>query len=356
MSRAVFAIPGDVDQRTGGYIYNAAVLRLLNENGCAIKHLRLPDSFPAPSPRDMTAAFEALSTVPEAQPVIVDGLALGAMDPVRVARLSAPIIALVHHPLGLETGLSRERAVELIRNETKVLKHVAHVIVTSPHVAETLVSQLGVNAKQITVATPGFSKAVKTHAPVVPPLILSVGLLAPRKGHDVLIDALARIAGVPWQARIVGRPQDPDYTSALRQQIAEANFDDRVTLVGELAPPVLQEAYQTASIFALATRYEGYGMVLGEAMMHGLPVVSCQVGAVPDTVGKAAMLVPPDDSEAFASALRKLLEHPNVAATAARASLNQAANLPTWQDTARCIADVIDRVTTQHSNLERHET
>ncbi|MEO1025161.1 MAG: glycosyltransferase family 4 protein, partial [Pseudomonadota bacterium] len=340
-------------QRTGGYIYDATVLRLLNETGCATKHLELSASFPEPSPSDMTAAFETLAAVPETQPVLIDGLALGAMDPARVAKLSAPIIALVHHPLGLETGLSAERAAYLIQNETEVLKHVAHVIVTSNHVAETLVSKFEVGAERISVAQPGFPRVTAARAPASPPLILSVGLLAPRKGHDVLIDALARIADLPWQAKIVGRFQDPDFTSTLRTQIAEARLDERIELAGELAPDALQEAYQTASIFALATRYEGYGIVLGEAMTHGLPIVSCRVGAVPETVGKAAILVPPDDPQAFADALCTLLKNPDAAA---RASLAQAAHLPTWQDTVHRIAGVIDRVTAQNSKIERYVT
>ena len=192
MKRAVFAIPGDKDQRTGGYIYNAAVLRLLNDAGFETTYLQLPASFPNPSAKDMAAAFDALHAVPVARPIIVDGLALGALDPIRVAQVAAPIIALVHHPLGLETGLSPEAASALIRNETEVLKHVAHVIVTSPHVAATLTRDFGVLAERITIALPGFEQATVHRAPATPPLILSVGLLAPRKGHDVFIDALRR--------------------------------------------------------------------------------------------------------------------------------------------------------------------
>lgn len=356
MRRAVFAIPGDKDQRTGGYIYDATVLQILNEIGCETAHLQLADTFPNPSPEDMDAAFEALSAVPETQPIIVDGLALGAMDPIRTAQVAAPIVALVHHPLGLETGLSPADTARLIRNETEVLKHVAHVIVTSPHVADTLVAAFGVSAAKVTVATPGFANVEAARAPVSPPLILSVGLLAQRKGHDVLIDALARIADLAWIAQIVGRPQDRDYTAALWAQIAEVGLSERIALVGELDYDGLQEAYRSASLFALATRYEGYGMVLGEAMMHGLPVVSCDVGAVPGTVGAAATLVPPEDPDAFADALRGLLEDHDAASTAARASREQAATLPSWQDTACCIADVIRRVTPEHSNLERYVT
>ncbi len=343
MMSAVFAIPGDKDQRTGGYIYDATVLDLLNKSGCATTHLELPGSFPDAPPQDMSRAVRALNAVPASDPVIIDGLALGAMPPDAIAALSAPVIALVHHPLGLETGTDPTKAAELIRNEAAVLEQVAHIIVTSAHIGRTLRSDFGVPADKITVAAPGFERPRAVSAPVDPPLILSVGLLVERKGHDVLIRALEQISDIPWQAEIIGRPQDPAYAATLQAQIKTAGLKDRVTLVGEVDGTAIQAAYQRASLFALATRYEGYGMVLSEAMLRGLPVVSCAVGAVPDTTGDAAELVPPDQPEAFAHKLRALLQNPDHLAHMARASALRAASLPTWQDTANQFAKVIER-------------
>ncbi|GAA6160032.1 glycosyltransferase family 4 protein [Ruegeria sp. HU-ET01832] len=341
---AVFAIPGDKDQRTGGYIYDATVLDLLNQIGCPTAHLELPSSFPNAPAHDMETALNALRAVPASTPVIVDGLALGAMPPEGVASIAAPVIALVHHPLGLETGTDPARAQDLIRNEAAVLEHVAHVIVTSTHIGETLWADFGVSPDRITVASPGFLRPMTGSAPVSPPLILSVGLLSSRKGHDVLISALAQIADLSWQAEIIGRPQHPDYTAELQTQVSNAGLANRIQLRGEVDGAAIEDAYRRASMFALATRYEGYGMVLSEAMLHGLPVVSCAVGAVPETVGYAGRLVPADQPDAFAAELRTLLEDPDQLAKAAHASLEQSAGLPSWHDTTRHFADVIKRV------------
>lgn len=345
MTRAVFAIPGDKDQRTGGYIYDATVLRVLNESGCAVAHLELPDSFPTPPPEDTQTALKALAEVPAICPIIVDGLALGAMPPEGVASIDAPVIAMVHHPLGLETGMASTTAKDLIQNEAAVLEHVAHVIVPSPHIAGTLTSDFGVSPDRVTVASPGFARACTPQMPMWPPLVLSVGLLAHRKGHDVLIEALDRISDLPWKAEIIGRRQEPAYTRALETQISEARLTTRITLCGEVDSDTMHAAYRRASLFALATRYEGYGMVLSEAMLHGLPVVSCAVGAVPGTVGDAGHLVPPNDPSAFSTVLRGLLGDPERAAAAAQASAAHAANLSTWADTAQHFANVIAQVT-----------
>lgn len=345
MTHAVFAVPGDITQRTGGYIYDATVLGLLPDIGAPVAHLELPASFPAPTPSDMDQTFALLGAVPQTQPILIDGLALGAMTPERVATLAAPIIALVHHPLGLETGLTAEEAEALLRNERAVLRHVDHVIVTSPHIAATLARDFAVSAERITIATPGFDVTPAAPAPVDPPLILSVGLLSPRKGHDTLIEALAHLADLPWQVEIIGREQDPAYTRRLHDLIAGHGLGGRIRLTGEIEAVPLADAYRRASLFALATRYEGYGMVLGEAMLHGLPIVSCDVGAVRSTVEDAAMLVPPDDPARFADALRSLLVDPAAAEAARRASRERGASLPTWADTTRIIAAVIEKVT-----------
>jgi len=100
-----------------------------------------------------------------------------------------------------------------------------------------------------------------------------------------------------------------------------------------------------SDIFVLASRFEGYGMALAEAIAHGLPVVSTRAGAIPDTVpAGAGLLVPPDDTTALAQALRRLigdLPERQQLATNARAAATQ---LPTWQDSARLFAGAIETI------------
>lgn len=147
-----------------------------------------------------------------------------------------------------------------------------------------------------------------------------------------------------WQAEIVGRAQDPETAEKLRVEAAALGLSDRVRFTGEVSEDALRQAYGRASVFALATRYEGYGMVLSEAMQNGLPVVSTRVGAVPETVGEAALLVEPDDPVALADAIRTLLTSPETARSYAQASQDRAAALPGWTDTARVFADVLERI------------
>lgn len=345
MIAAAMAVPGDINTVTGGYIYDRRLLEELRAAGREMQLVTLPDSFPFPSPPEMDAAIGALQALPANCPVIIDGLAYGALDPARVGLIRAPIVALVHHPLALESGLPQDVQDYLWRTERDNLRHAAQIIVPSPHTREILTERYDVPAARIHVALPGIDlpAPVASVAPQGAPLILSVGILHPRKGHDVLIDALALIADQEWHAEIVGNPWEKGHSDALQDRIRQAGLTGRINLAGRVSDEALEQLYRQASIFALATRYEGYGIVFNEALVHGLPIVSCRTGAVPDTVPAAAgLLVARDDATAFAGALRTLLTDQAMRSGMANAARRAGARLSSWGETARIAGLALD--------------
>lgn len=345
MRDIVFAIPGDISTQSGGYGYDRRLMIELRLQGRGVTHLELGASYPHPSAADQSHAALALADLPADCVVIIDGLALGAMDAAAIASLRAELVALIHHPLALEGDLDPRRQEQLFANERANLKHAKRVIVPSPHTAELLVSDYGVAAELITVARPGIDFPVRSPEPIDPPLILSVGIQVPRKGHDVLLRALANIKEIPWQAVIVGPAIDAEHASSLLQLTRELGLGERVTIPGQVSDAELATLYGAASIFALATRFEGYGMVFGEAMVHGLPIVSCRVGAVAETVpATASLLVEPNDPDAFGAALVKLLLDPELHAQYSQAALAAGAILISWKDSARLVGEMLDSI------------
>jgi glycosyltransferase involved in cell wall biosynthesis len=144
---------------------------------------------------------------------------------------------------------------------------------------------------------------------------------------------------------IVGAPYDPAHAADLERLHADLGLKDRVTFAGRIGAEDLDRLYRQASVFALATRYEGYGIVFDEALAYGLPIVSCRTGAVPDTVpAEAGILVPPDDPQAFAEALDAVLTDDARRAALAQASARAGEALPSWLDTARVAGGVLDRL------------
>lgn len=341
---AAFAIPGDATQKTGGYIYEYELLQALRRNGRDVQHLELGAGFPNPTAEETALAISVMAALPPETPLIIDGLVFGSIDTAGLRTVKAPIVAMIHHPLGLETGLAPAQSRFLLQREADNLQLAETVLVPSPHTARILVQQFNVPEQKITIALPGFRPADPVRRPQSPPLILSVGILAERKGHDVLVAALGHIADLDWRAEIVGKTHDPLVEMALRRQIRDLKLADRIMLAGLLPDDAVTERYREATLFALATRYEGYGIVLGEAMLHGLPIVTCHTGAVPDTVAAGAgILVPVDDVDAFAQALRSVLADKATQQAMSSASAQAGRNLNSWDETETIVSRVLDQ-------------
>jgi glycosyltransferase involved in cell wall biosynthesis len=338
-----FAIPGDLALPTGGYAYDRRVLALLPRHGISVEHVPLPGGFPEPSAGELGAAHAALAAIAD-KVVLIDGLAFGAMPAALVASLQAPIIALVHHPLYKEAGLAPARREALHGLEKAALALTRRVLVTSPMTARTLTQCLLVPAAKITVAEPGTDPAPRAQGSLGPDIqLLSVGAVVPRKAHTLLVAALAPLAGERWHLTIAG-PTDRSAAalSALMQAIDAGGLQERVRVIGAVAEDRLGAYYAGADAFVLASLYEGYGMVLGEAMARGLPIVCTTGGAAAETVPDgAAIKVPPGDGEALTAALRALLTDAALRRRLADASFAAGQRLPSWDDAARTIAAVV---------------
>lgn len=123
---------------------------------------------------------------------------------------------------------------------------------------------------------------------------LSVGRLAPNKGHHRTLAALfaARATGDPGASlRIVGAPSEPAYAAALRRYAVSLGLEDAVAFVSGLSGAELAAEYHAADVLVLLSEHEGFGVPLVEAMAHGTPVVARAGGAVLEVVGDAGVLL-----------------------------------------------------------------
>lgn len=341
-----FLIPGDLQAPTGGYAYDRRVIEGLRRLGWRVTVGALDGSFPLPTRAALEHADAVFARVPDGGVVMVDGLALGAMPDV-VARHSARVrlVALVHHPLALETGLSPDVARRLEQSERASLRSARHVVVTSEATAAALVAY-DVERSRTSVIVPGTDEA-----PLAPGSrdgvmrFLCVATLSPRKGHDLLIEALAPLASLSWKLTCVGSlTLSPETAGAVREQVVRAGLAEKISLVGALTGDALESQFQAADVFVLPTRYEGYGMVVAEALARGLPVIGTRTGAIPDLVGPdAGLIVPTNDGAALHVALLRILRDPALLA-ALRAGARKARDtMPRWQDSCAAMARVLEQ-------------
>ena len=349
-------VPGPLEQRTGGYLYDARMAEGLRRRGWRVTVHALGGRFPDADEAARTSMAAALAGMPDGAMVAVDGLALGGLpEPVAAERRRLRILALVHHPLSEETGLPPEVRARLAGSERRALAAADGVIVTSRFTARGL-RRFGVDADRVRVVEPGTDPAPREsadRAAGAPPRLLSVGAVVPRKGHDVLVRALARIAHLPWECDCAGSlERDPHHAVRVLADVDSRGLADRVRFAGECDEAALAALYAESAVFVLASHYEGYGMVLAEALAHGLPIVSTTGGAIPETVpAEAAVLVPPGDDAALAAALAPLLAGPGGdgagrpgaerRAVLAAAARRHAAALPGWDDAAAAFAEAL---------------
>jgi glycosyltransferase involved in cell wall biosynthesis len=343
--RAAFVIPGDLSLPTGGYGYDRRILARLPTFGVDVKYVALPGSFPFPTPEDLAATEATLAGLDTDQVLLIDGLAYGAMGFDVINRIRQPIVALCHHPLALEAGLDEVKRIQLRLSEHNALARARHVIVTSPMTARILREDFGVLEDRIMVAEPGTDRATRATGTNAPLHLLAVGAIVPRKGYDVLIRALTPLLEKPWTLSIVGPARDTALLAALDSQIAAAGMQSRVRLLGARSETELGEIYASADIFVMPSLFEGYGMVLGEAMARGLPIVCTTGGAAAETApNTAALKVPPGDALAFGNAVNRLLDDTLLRSAMADAAWAAGLMLPTWDDASKRIAAVLKAV------------
>jgi glycosyltransferase involved in cell wall biosynthesis len=342
-----FAVPGDLNTPTGGYTYDRRIVGELEALGWQVEVLDIGDGFPRPTPEVRTIAGAQLMGLPIGQPLVIDGLAYGVMaEEAKSLRERYTVVALVHHPLALETGLADAEAAALHTSERAALAGASHVIATSDATARLLVADYGVPAERLTVVKPGTDRAA-THEPRPsdePLMLLTVGAIVPRKGYDVLVEALARLKDHPWRLVIVGdNTRSPETVARLDEDIVRYGLSDRIEIVGPVPEEDLAELYAEADLFVLPSRFEGYGMAYTEAVAHGVPVVGTNAGAIPDTVPPGAgILIPPDDVDALANTLRQLIDDAPERERLAAGARAAAASFPTWRESAALFASVLD--------------
>lgn len=345
-----FAYPGDLETPTGGYGYDRRILAGLRAAGWQVELVPLGDGFPFPSAATKTGAGDRLAELPDGALVVVDGLAFGVLDEAaasQAARLR--LVALVHHPLCQENGLDEARADTLRASEGEALRHVRHVIVTSPATAAQVHDLFGIAEDTITTILPGTDKPEPYRRPASDVIrLLSVGTIVPRKGYDLLFDALAGLDGTgsEWQLDIVGGlDADPACHKALVQQVSALGLGERVTFHGAVSADRLPGFYRAANVFVLASRYEGYGMAYTEALAHGLPVIGSGGGAVRETLPDgAALYCGTEDVAALRAALQRLISDPRERARFEVSARQAARTLPDWRDAAERFGDILREI------------
>jgi glycosyltransferase involved in cell wall biosynthesis len=344
MRRVALVVPGSIEARTGGSIYDRRIAEGLRARGWTVDVIETDVG--SGFRRIAYALRPALQSISEGALVLVDGLLSGSdPDTIELEASRLRLIPIAHLPLADDPCLPADQIPGVERRERRTVAAAAAVVATGSATVATLV-RYGVPADRIALITPGTDWAPVARGSDGPAIeLLSVATINTGKGHESLIRALASIRAPEWRLICAGSiDRDPPTVARVRHAIAECGLQAQVTLAGELDEARLAAAFDRADLFVLATRHESFGMAVAEAIARALPVVSTTVGAIPELTGAGGLLVAPEDQQALNDALARVLRDDSLRASLRAGARAARERLTTWDSASDRMSAVLASV------------
>jgi len=345
-------VPDGIDdpgQPSGGNTYDRQLCRGLSSLGWSVHEHAIGGCWPRPDAASFAALAGVVQRIPDDTLVLLDGLVASTASEVLVPQtMRLRMVVLVHMALGHNPAA--DGAEEVRMREHAVLASAAAVVTTSAWTRQRLLELYDLPPQRLHVAQPAVDTAELATGTTAGGALLCVAAVTFGKGHDLLLDALARARDLPWHCVCVGSlERDPAFVEAMRERSLDGGLADRVEFVGARTGADLDRSYAAADLVVLASRAETYGMVVIEGLARGLPVIATEVGGVSEALGHGAdgirpgLLVAPQDPAALAAALRDWLGDAELRARLRQVAIERRESLPRWSTTASAVAGVLAR-------------
>ena len=342
-----FFVPGCFPPTTGAIVFDTRLAAELRALGQSVAITPVAGQHPMPDEaarRDAARLWQNHQQSHVDTRVVIDGFCLYAFDGLEESLHAAGAIAMLHHPMSLEPQLSQEERDAFARIERHILPRLGRIVVPSDSIRRQLTTALSLRPEAVAVVTPGIAEAGRSAGSGGPSChLLAIGSLIPRKGHDVVLRALAKLSDLDWRLTICGDGTiDPDHATTLRALVEASGLSGRVTFAGACTAEQLERIWQTADIFVSGSSFEGYGMAVAEAVRRGLPLAVTTGAAAAEVIPlDGSVVVEPGDAVQLSKALRRLIFSAALRRELGDAVWQAGRTLPTWAAQARRFRELL---------------
>ncbi|MEK6303615.1 MAG: glycosyltransferase family 4 protein [Acidobacteriota bacterium] len=349
---ALFLSPGDIQRQTGGSFYNRKLAESLTERGFRLEVVTVPD----------LSYFAGLVAGVGIAPLLLLRLARRKYDVVIEDGWTHPTTLLFNAACWMTGSVRLVIIVHQVRSQAmkrparfiarmfeRAALHSAQLIVTVSSFISGEVERLGGSKDRIALASPGSAPLLDTTwdrgKKGMPLRLLFVGNCTRLKGIEHLVGALCLLQDIPVTLDVVGDLSfEPRHYKKLEEMAKALGVSERITFHGAIPHGELGRFYSRADVFTFPSLYEGFGIVLAEAMHAGLPIVATRTGAADEILreGENALIVPAADSAALAGAIRRFAADASMREDFGRRSRELAGSLPTWKQTCDNVCQRIE--------------
>jgi glycosyltransferase involved in cell wall biosynthesis len=271
-----------------------------------------------------------------------------------IQRAGYPVVETIHHPVTIDRDLAIKSAKSIKDRlgywhwfsftgmQIKVARQLPHIITVSQMARHHIHEIFGIPESRMKVIYNGIDSDLFSPSGDVPRLDNMILMVMSRdtavKGLRFLLEALAELRK-KWDLKlvVVGTTLGDGVTEKLMDKLG---VTDAVTFRNQIETSELIKLYRSATLVAVPSTYEGFGIPAAEAMACGAPLVSTTAGALPEVVGDAGILIPPADSAALTAAIAGLMDDPARRAEYSVLGRKRIVEKFNWSNAARLTAEV----------------
>ena len=283
-----FIYPGNINAKTGGYIYEKNIITYCRKKNINIYPISLSENYPFPDEKDLKRFLKILKNIPIKSTIVIDGLALEGMYDIFNKFNKYKVVGLIHHPLSLE--FKGNTAKKFLKLEKKYLNLINNFIVTSIETKSLLINEFKIKNYKISVVEPGifrmkkykYNKKNKLH-------FLTCGSIIDRKNYLFLLEVFKNFKN--YSLNIIGdTSRDSDYYIKIKKYVKTNKLSTKINFIGKVSDLKLAKLYSQTDFYISVSKYEGFGMSLANALIAKKPIITFYTQTINQTLKNKGVL------------------------------------------------------------------